>query len=119
LEQGLVFGDDPVHVACRNVDPKFMKLFGNQGLGDLCMVILVQDEADQSKTKMAMDLLRYSAHHIFVLGCLPTLKTVKRIVGHDDDVLNHVVLIPLEPAPFRDRIGLDDSDFAAGLCLVE
>ena len=81
-----------------DVDAQLVQLFPKQRLGDVLVVILVDDEADQIRAKMAVgpDIGWQSGHQVLAVGGLPAFAAVTDDPRADDEILNHEVFVAFE-----------------------
>ena len=98
----LRFGQDPAELAGGDVDAQLVQLFPKQRLCDVLVVILMDDERDQRRSKVAVgsDVGRQFGHHVLAVGGLPAFAAITDDPGADDEILNHEVFVT-----FDDRSG--------------
>ena len=96
-----VFVNNSIDLTGRNVDAELQKLFKDQRLRDIGMIILVQDIPDQIDVIVSLDMFRELACNILPGRGLPSLHAKTNIVWFDHKVLNNVIVIALKSAPFR------------------
>ena len=94
-----------------DVDAQFEQLFQQQWLGDVLVVILVEDETDQVWPEMAAgdDIDRQRGNQGLAVEGQPSFAAVAGDLGADDQILNDEVLIPLEGCLGR-HVGQRDDD---------
>ncbi len=100
LVEGLVpLGEDAVELAGGDVDAQLVQLFQEQRLGDVLVVVLVEDEADQVGSVVAagQDLGGEWGHQACAVGGQPAFATVADDAGLEDQILNDEVLVSLFP----------------------
>ena len=98
MERLLLLGQDAAELAGGDVDAQLEQLFQEQRLGDVLVVILVEDEADQVGPEVAAgdDVGRQGGDQGLAVGGLPTFAAVAGDLGADDQILDDEVLIALE-----------------------
>ena len=106
------FGDDAVDLSCRDVDPQLPQLLQNQRLGHVCVMVLIEDKADQGEVEVAaakgLYLLWERRHDRGAIWRLPPLSAQEGIARLEQKTLNRVVLISLERAPCWDTLDFDN-----------
>ena len=106
MEVLLDLGDDRADLPRRDIDPPLAKLLQEQGLGNVGVVVLVQDVRDERRTEVTtVQLGGELANQTFPRRRLPPLQAEPGVVQLDPDVLDREVLIPLEAAPLREFLG--------------
>ncbi len=82
----------------RDIDPQLVQLFPEQWLGDVLMVILVDDEADQvgSEVTAGENSRGQGSDQGLAVGGLPAFTSIEDDMRLDDQFLDDVLLIALE-----------------------
>ena len=114
VEALLALSEDVVHLPSRDVDPDLPQLLHNQRLGHVCVVVLVENKADQRAVEVAtegLDLLWERCHNRLARWRLPPLPVVQDIVRFEHKTLNRVVLISLERASCWNVLDFDNQRF--------
>ena len=109
VEAGLPLGEDAAELAGGDVEAQLPQLFQKQRLGDVLVVMLVEDETDQIRPEMAAgrDVDRQRSHHASSVGGQPALAAVADDPRREDQILDDEVLVALEDRPLR-RLGETD-----------
>ncbi len=81
MELVLVSDKNPVNLARRYVNTPLSQLFKNERLSDMTMVILVKNEAFESRIKMAINFEWYFTGNNLTIGRLPLLKIIAGVTG--------------------------------------
>ena len=106
MEVLLALGDDRAELPRRDVDSPLPQLLQKQGLGDVGVVVLVQDVRDDGRAVVTLAQLGgQRTDPELPRWRLPPLQTETGVVQLDPDVLDREILIPLEPAPFGELFG--------------
>lgn len=105
MEAILVLGKNRAELTRGNLDPPFLQLFEQEGLCDMTLIVLIQDEALQGWREMALDLRWQLAHDVASIRSLPTFEEVADIVRFDLDALNGKGLKVFEQGSFGDVLG--------------
>ncbi len=94
-----------------DVDAQLVQLFPQQRLGDVLVVILVEDEADQVGPKWlpGMTSAGKGGDQVLAVGGQPAFAAVADDAGADDQILDDEVLVALEGGPGR-RVDQRDDD---------
>jgi len=110
VEGVLALGQDAVELPAGDVDAQLAHLFQQQRLGDVLVVVLVEDEAEQIGAEMAArdGVVGETGHDGLAVGQEPTFAAVTDVVGLDDEALDDEVFVALEPGPWRDQWRLED-----------
>ena len=105
------FGQDPAELAGGDVDAQLVQLFPEQRLCDVLVVILMDDERDQRRSKVAVgsDVGWQSGHQVLAVGGLPAFAAITDDPGTDDEILNHEVFVTFEDRSGW-RVGQRDDD---------
>ena len=111
VEGVLLLGQDAAELAGGDVDAQLEQLLQEQRLGDVLVVILVEDETDQVGPEVAAgdDVGGQRGDQGMAVGGLPTFAAVAGDPGAEDQVLNDEVLVPFEGRLGR-HIGQRDDD---------
>ena len=98
MKDVLRFRQDPAELAGGDVDAQLVQLFPKQRLGDVLVVILVDDEGDQVRPEVAggQDLGGQVGHQVLAVGSLPAFAAVEDDLGTNDEILDHEVFITFE-----------------------
>ena len=107
----LPFGQDPAELAGGDVDAQLVQLFPKQRLCDVLVVILMDDERDQRRSKVAVgsDVGWQFGHQVLAVGGLPAFAAITDDLGADDEILNHEVFVTFEDRSGW-RVGQRDDD---------
>jgi len=98
VEAIFVLDKDRAQVTRRNLETPFPQLFEQEGLRDMTMIVLIQNEAFQRWGEMALDFRRQFANFVAPIRGLPTFEEIADIVWFDLDALHRVGLVV-----FQDR----------------
>ena len=107
----LPLDEDAVEFAGGDVDAQLVQLFQEQRLGDVLMVVLVEDETDQVGSEVAagQDIGREWGHQASAIGGQPAFAAVADDAGLEDQILNDEVLVSFEDGLIR-AVGQRDED---------
>ena len=117
VETILFFDQTLVQMPCGNIDADFVQLLEQQRLGDMAMVVLVQDKPDQGRTEVAvLQICRQLARYVTAVGCFIYLEPVADIVRLHSEILDHPIFIGSESRTGRqvfrfNGLGLVDFKF--------
>ena len=102
----LVFGQEVIDLARGDVDAEFVQLFQQQRLGDVAVVILVEDVADQVGAEVAagQDVGGQRGQQGLAVGGQDAFAQVAGDLGLEDQFLDEVFLVAMEVEPGR-RVG--------------
>jgi hypothetical protein len=111
VERLLLLSQDPAELAGGDRDAQLEQLLQEQRLGDVLVVILVEDETDQVRPEVAAgdDVVRQGGDQGLAVGGLPAFAAVAGDLGAEDQVLDDEVLVPFE-GRLRGYIGDRDDD---------
>ncbi len=98
MEVVLGFGQNPTDLASGDVDAHLKQLLHQQGLGNVLVVILVDDETDQVRSKMTMvlDVVGQWGYQVLAVGTLPAFAAVTDHPRLENQLLYHEVFVTLE-----------------------
>ena len=91
--------------------PSWSNCSQEQRLGDVLVVILMDDERDQGRSKVAVgsDVGGQFGHQVLAVGGLPAFAAITDDLRADDEILNHEVFVPFEDRSGW-RVGQRDDD---------
>src|SRR5208337_3862540 len=108
----LLLGQDAVELSGGDVDAQLVQLFQEQWLGDVLVVILIDDETDQGRSEVApgSDTFGQWGHQVPAVGTPPAFAAVTGDPRADLQILNHEVFVTFEGRS-GGHVGQRDDDF--------
>ena len=116
VEGRVLLGEDAVEFAGGDVDAQLVQLFQEQRLGDVLVVVLVEDVTDQVRSVVAagQDIGREWGDQACAVGGQPAFATVADDTGLEDQILNDEVLVSFEDGLIRVVVQRDDDVLGDG-----
>ena len=101
--RGLPFGQDATELARRDIDAQLVQLLPQQRLGDVLMVVLVEDEAEQVGPEVAAgdNPGGQGGDQGLAVWGQPAFAAIADDAGLDDQILDNEIFIALEGRPGR------------------
>jgi len=97
VERLVAFCQDRVDLSHRDVDPQFQQLLVDQGLGDMILMVLIEDVSLQLGREMPLDMRRQRCDATTAVREKVTNSLITHVVGLMPQTLNDEILVPISP----------------------